>query len=652
MRPRKLATKFMLGIAVILISVIGLVSILFYRELKALYIRGAYQKTDIVLGHVEATSQYVKNELRPRMYHTLGKGEFVRQAMSTSFVNKGIMDRFINMFPDYVYRRVALNPMNPGDRADSFEAALISRFASEKGKGKNTWMGLIKKNGHRYFAYFKAVRMERPCLLCHGDPSVSPKSLIGHYGTAGGHNWKVGRIIGVESIAIPVDKTFGRLRAVALSIFLIGLSGMAVLFLALNYFYYAVSARPLKKASSFFKSVVTGEKKLDAKFDVRGDDEIAELAESFNSMLEHLKKSQDELNASELKYRHIFEASKDAIIITDCQGVVLDINNSGLELLGEESKQDVINGMGLHDFMTAKTAEQFLSRMEKDGFVKGLETVFRKAHGGNASVLLAASARREPGSRICGYECIVKDITERKKMEEQIRQADKLASVGQLAAGVAHEINNPLSIVLGYTGLMIKDAPGQMKEDLAKVHSNARLCKKIVEDLLNFSRQNLSLQTTARYEETDINSSVESMASVLEDRFGADGVAIERDYAGGLPRVIIDREKMQQVYVNILMNARQAMGAGGTIKIKTGYDGGSGRISISFSDTGCGIPKGLQNRIFDPFFTTKQPGEGTGLGLAVSYGIVKEHGGEITLESEEGRGSTFRIWLPAKGAAA
>ena len=639
-RPRRLVTKYMFGIAIILIFVNGVASMFFYQELKNLYIQDAYQKARIVLGHVEATVQYVKEELRPEMYHVLGKKNFVLPAMSTSFVAKGIMDRFIRMFPDYVYRRVALDPMNPKDRADTFEKAMINRFALQRDKVR-TWKGLIEMKGHRYFAYFKAVRMERSCLLCHGRLSISPKALIVRYGAAGGHNWKVGSIVGVESIAIPVDVTFGRLRAVALSVFMIGLGGMLFLFLVLNSFYYAVSLRPLKKASSFFKSVASGEKGLEARFGTTEDVEIAELAESFNSMIEHLQKSQDELNASELKYRHIFEASKDAIMITDCAGTVIDINNAGLELLGRESRQEVIKGMSLHDFMMDETADQFLMHMEKEGFIKDVETVFRKS-GGEASVLLAASARKKLDKRT-DYEWIIKDITERKKMEEQIRQADKLASIGQFAAGIAHEINNPLSAVLGYARLMMKDSAGPAHEDLSMIERNADACKKIVQDLLEFSRQ-----TKTSYKKADLNATIEATIDMVKMGFCKNAEFV-RDYADGLPAVTMDTGKIKQVWMNILMNACQAMGRGGSVRISTWLEPGTRRVGADFSDTGCGIPRNIQGRIFEPFFTTKEPGLGTGLGLAVSYGIIREHGGEIAFESEEGKGATFKVRLPVDG---
>jgi len=281
--------------------------------------------------------------------------------------------------------------------------------------------------------------------------------------------------------------------------------------------------------------------------------------------------------------------------------------------------------------------------MESNGFVKDYETEFRKKDGTEINVLITATFRKDEEHDICGYECIIKDITERKRMEQQLRQADKLASIGQLAAGVAHEINNPLSIIMGYTRLLMKDCPleGQIKEDIGVIHKNAQLCKKIVEDLLNFSRQ-----TKTQHVLTDINETIESVVSIMEGKFTGRGITIIRSYDSSAPQISIDIDKMKQVCMNLLMNADQAMDKGGQINISTHYDNVMHGILIVISDTGHGIPRKIQNRIFEPFFTTKEPGDGTGLGLAVSYGIIKEHNGEIFFESEEGKGTTFRIWLP------
>ncbi len=641
-KPRKLTTKFMLGLGIILLCAVSIVSLLFYEHLKSLYIKETYQKTDLVLRHIDATMEYVRDELRPQMFHVLPKKEFIREAMSTSFVNKGIMKRFAKRFPDFIYRRVAIDPINPANRADDFEARFIREFSGNRG-GRNEWKGLITKgDGKEYFAHLKAIYMEEQCEMCHGDPSKAPLSLIKRYGKGHGHFWKVGDVVGLESVAIPVDETFYHIRQVAFSIFLLGLAGMTILFLVLNYFYYAIAVRPLKKASAFFQSIAGGRKGLDVRFDAKDHDEISELAESFNLMIDNLKKSQEELTVSEMKYRRIFEGSKDAIIVADCQGFIIDINNSGAELLGFAGKPDLVNKASIHDFFASKGClGELLGRMEKEGFVKDYEAVLRKEDGSEIHVLISATYRKDEHNDVCGYECIFKDITERKRMEEEIRQADKLASIGRLAAGVAHEINNPLSIVLGYTGLLMKESEGQAREDLAVVQNNAGLCKKIVEDLLNFARQ-----TKPRYEKADINVLIESVVSVVENRFSGSGMSIVRDYDPLLPQIVVDVNKIKQVAMNLLLNAHQALQPGGKVTISTSYDTTRDGVSILFSDTGKGIPESILGRIFEPFFTTKEPGEGTGLGLAVTYGIIREHKGEITCESEEGRGTVFRIWLP------
>ncbi len=519
----KLTTKFMLGIGLILFCATTIVSILFYLYVKDLYIKEMYQKTDLVLGHINATMEYVRDELRPQMFHMLPKDEFVREAMSTSFVNKGVMERFARRFPNYKYRRVAINPINPKNKADSFEQGYIERFSGRSNNGAE-WRGLMNRNGKNYFIHVKAVKMEEQCVICHGDPKLAPKSLIRRYGRVNGHYQKVGDIIGLESVSIPVDETFYQIRRVAFSIFLFGLLGMAIVFMVLNYFYYVVAVRPLKKTSSFFKAVASGQKGLDDKFEIKGHDEIAELAESFNQMVQHIKQSQDE----------------------------------------------------------------------------------------------------------------------RKAIEEKLRQTDKLASIGQLAAGVAHEINNPLSIVLGYTKLLMKDndTDNRIKEDLSVIHNNAGICKKIVEDLLDFSRQK-----STKYIQADTNSTVESAVSSIEGNF-ADKINIVRHYDPFVPPVTMDADKMKQVYTNILMNACQAMNSTGVITVSTRYDAAKNMVSIVFSDTGSGIREDVKARIFEPFFTTKEPGEGTGLGLSVSYGIVREHNGEIFAESSEGQGAVFTIELP------
>jgi signal transduction histidine kinase len=211
---------------------------------------------------------------------------------------------------------------------------------------------------------------------------------------------------------------------------------------------------------------------------------------------------------------------------------------------------------------------------------------------------------------------------------------------------VAHEINNPLSLILGYTKLLRKECPadGQIREDLDMVHNNARLCKKIVEDLLNFSRQ-----TKINRVPMDMNASVETAVASLEETFKQGGISIDRDYDSTLPHLSADEDRMKRIFTNLLMNSFQAMKSGGRITVRTEYDKEGKGVRIIFSDTGSGIAQKNLAKIFEPFFTTKPPGQGTGLGLAVSYAMVKEHKGEISVKSKEGFGTSFTLWFPLEG---
>lgn len=238
-----------------------------------------------------------------------------------------------------------------------------------------------------------------------------------------------------------------------------------------------------------------------------------------------------------------------------------------------------------------------------------------------------------------------KDITAEKRVEQRIQHAEKLASLGQLAGGIAHEINNPLGVILCYADLLksqLADFPHGFR-DVSIIEKHAVNCQRIVADLLEFARG----QETTR-QPTDLNPTIEEVVRMVEHQFLRQHCVIELDLAPGLPLVKIDANKMKQVYLNLLMNSRQAISGRGTIRIETRHLAEAGRVRITFWDNGVGVPPEIIDRIFDPFFSTKKTGEGTGLGLSVSYGIVKDHGGDIQVESERGQWTRFTIELPAQ----
>lgn len=223
-------------------------------------------------------------------------------------------------------------------------------------------------------------------------------------------------------------------------------------------------------------------------------------------------------------------------------------------------------------------------------------------------------------------------------------QADKLASIGELSSGVAHEINNPLGIILGYTQLLLrKEKPDSARyPDFKTIEKHARSCKTIVEDLLSFART-----SPPKKETVDIHTVIDEVIDFVQPHSGLEKIEIEKRYDRGLTPLVLDQKKIKQVIMNLVMNARHAIGAAGTLTVTTRMDATTGHTCVSIKDTGYGIEKQDLPRIFDPFFTTKPTGEGTGLGLSVSYGIVKSHGGHIDVTSKPGQGSEFIVSLPA-----
>lgn len=238
----------------------------------------------------------------------------------------------------------------------------------------------------------------------------------------------------------------------------------------------------------------------------------------------------------------------------------------------------------------------------------------------------------------------------REAAEQQILQSEKQAGVGRLAAGVAHEINNPLTGVLTYTHMLLrrKDIGDDIRSDLQKIAQSTERVRKIVKGLLDFSRQ-----TKLDPEPTDVNRLVSSAISLMQNQALIKGVRLKFNPGENPPVLIIDRSRFQGVLLNMIINALDATGPGDSINIyiATGLsasDSGQKGVEIIIADTGSGIPPENLDKLFDPFFSTKAVGEGTGLGLSVSYGIVQRHGGTIRVQSEPGKGTRFFIWLPIK----
>ncbi len=350
-----------------------------------------------------------------------------------------------------------------------------------------------------------------------------------------------------------------------------------------------------------------------------------------------------ELASSERKYRRIFEISRDMIAVVRDNGTVMTINPSGLDMLGL-SMGEISSGNRLFQdsFETPDDWNSLKQSFQQLGYVADTEISMKRADNTCFNGIISGSVEYQPNGNPGIYHFLVKDFSYRKAMEQQILQADKLASIGQLAAGIAHEINNPLGIILGYTQLLIRseNENTQNCEDLRVIEKHTRACKTIVENLLSFSRRSQTKKAVCR-----INDVMDEVISVVQHHFELEKIIIQKEFAPRIPAIAMDEAKMKQVFMNLIMNARQAMKRG-TVRIETRYDEAGAKAVVRAIDEGTGIEARHMTRIFDPFFTTKPTGEGTGLGLSVSYGIVKDHGGEILVESEVDKGSTFTVILP------
>jgi PAS domain S-box len=388
-------------------------------------------------------------------------------------------------------------------------------------------------------------------------------------------------------------------------------------------------------------------------------DEIQDLAETFGIMAMTLKKQITALGQQEQLMRTILDATPDLVCLLDAEGRFLAVNRAFATFLGHTETETV--GRTEADLFPPQEARLRQARNR---------TILDSGQGGQAeaSVNTPQGKRwfhqvdvpvRDAAGRVLGILKTARDVTEVRSIKEKLLQSQKMESLGKLAGGVAHEINTPLGIILGYAQLLQDDVPedGQVHQDLRIIERQAKVCRKIVADLLGFSRQHESSMG-----EMDLNASVTEVASLVRHTFGLEKVALKMDLAADLPLITGDREKLNQVWMNLLNNARDAMPGGGVIHVRTrlrpGQGDDAGLVAVSVADGGTGISPEHLGKIFDPFFSTKSVGAGTGLGLSVSFGIVQNHGGVIEAESPapeafrnqgaSGPGTVFHVLLPLR----
>lgn len=354
---------------------------------------------------------------------------------------------------------------------------------------------------------------------------------------------------------------------------------------------------------------------------------------------------EDQLEATKMRYSDIIEHSADAIISIDLDNTITSWNRGAEEMLGwkrDEMIGNSISSIVPHELIEMQELKCIEFGMKYKGHVRNYETERLTKTGEKKLVHLTESYIRNNDDEIVGRSQILRDLTDVKMKEEQIQQSERLATVGHMAAGVAHEVGNPLTSISSLVQVCQRKTDDEFIQDqLKKVRDHIQRINKIVRDLVDFSRPS-SMQS----ENVQINEIIESAVGLLQHDARCRDVEFVMNLSSELPLVSCVPDQIHQVLVNLLLNAVDAMEGEENPKITIVTEPEENSARLTVSDTGEGIKEEHKSRIFEPFFTTKEVGSGTGLGLSVSHGIINKIGGSIKVESTYGEGTTFIIQLP------
>ena len=369
------------------------------------------------------------------------------------------------------------------------------------------------------------------------------------------------------------------------------------------------------------------------------------------------------LRATEASYETLVEHAPVGIYRSSPEGRFLSVNAAVVRILGYDAAADVL-GLHMARDVYADAAER-QRLVERDSYsarqYDNVEATWKRRDGRLLTVQLSVRAVRDAAGRVEYYETFVRDVTDQRRLQQQVLQSQKLEAVGRLAGGIAHDFNNLLTVITSYSDLLLEDlSPGDPKrDDLEQVRKAADGAAALTRQLLAFSRQQVVEPRVV-----SLNTVVEGLQKILRRVIGED-VELTTTLAPDLGAVRADVGQLEQVLMNLAVNARDAMPTGGRLTIETAnvehdpdyardQDAAAVRrfAMLAVSDTGCGMDDATKAKIFEPFFTTKEPGKGTGLGLATVYGIVQQAGGFIWVYSEPGHGTSFKIYLPQVDATA
>lgn len=383
------------------------------------------------------------------------------------------------------------------------------------------------------------------------------------------------------------------------------------------------------------------------------DGEEIEAVTVLDIDLVHLHHLETELTRSNAFLRNLIMSSVDGIIASDMKGRILIFNEAASQISGY-TIDEALTSLNIRNFYPGNGAREVMQKLRSDeyggkGKLKSCEVDYQRKDGAIFQIRLSAALVYDGDEEVASVGFFY-DLRERMDMERklektriQLLQAEKMASLGKLAAGVAHQLNNPLGGITLYAQLMMEEytLEDAAKEDLKRIIDDTERCRDTVRELLEFARQ-----TRQEIRMNDLNHAISRTLFLLENQALFHNIEIIKSLDPDLPKVPSDVQQLNHVFMNIILNAAEAMEGSGQLRVETVPSENGCGILIRISDTGPGIPEDALPHVFEPFFTTKEQGKGTGLGLSLAYGIIENHGGRIWAESKIGEGTAFTIELP------
>ncbi|MFZ5804265.1 MAG: response regulator [Acidobacteriota bacterium] len=377
----------------------------------------------------------------------------------------------------------------------------------------------------------------------------------------------------------------------------------------------------------------------------RLEEAVRERTAALEAEIAERRRTEAVLAESERRYRELYDRSVAGLFRTTLDGKIFQCNDAFARILGYNSKEEIMPTNAKSFFFQPEDYEALLTELQRRGTVTNWEMRLEQKDGSLRWVLGNFAIVNEEGSDEPVIDGTVIDVTAHKKLEEQLRQAQKMESIGRLAGGIAHDFNNLLQALLSLTQVLRIHAgdPERFAATLEELEQHIKRGAALSRQLLLFARREVS-----QPEPLDLRDVIQGVSKLLR-RLVHENVSIIVDTGSKPLPVHADRGQLEQVLLNLVVNASDAMPQGGKIEVRCGQNGKK-EVWFEVSDTGCGISEEILDKIFDPFFTTKDRGHGSGLGLSVVHGIVTGHGGRIEVNSEVGKGSTFRIYLPCASA--